>query len=107
MQHDILMILLDLDLRSNFEVDFPRLSPASPSVRPLRMWFDACLCLQNHTQMHPSDSFSLDSRDTTLPCGYMPDSMFYPTTIPVGIRFPGMADGTQPAGRARDGNDVI
>ena len=31
----------------------------------------------------------------------------YTTTIPVGIRFPGMADGTQPAGRARDGNDVI
>ena len=71
------------------------------------MWFDACLCLENHTQMHPSDSFSLDSRDTTLPCGCMPDSMFYPTTIPVGIRFPGMADGTQPAGRARDGNDAI
>ena len=37
----------------------------------------------------------------------MPDSMFYPTTIPVGIRFRGMADGTSPAGRARDGNDVI
>ena len=37
----------------------------------------------------------------------LPDSMFYPTTIPVGIRFPGMADGTQPAGRARDGNDAI
>ena len=57
--------------------------------------------------MHPSDSFSLDGRDTTLPCGYMPDSMFYPTTIPVGIRFPDMADGTQPAGRTRDGNDAI
>ena len=42
--------------------------------------------------MHPSDSFSLDSRDTT---------------IPVGIRFPGMGDGTQPAGQARDGNDAI
>ena len=37
----------------------------------------------------------------------MPDSMLYPTTIPVGIRFSGMADGTRPAGRARDGNDVI
>ena len=107
MQHDILNILLDLVLKSNFEVDFPRLSPASPSVRPLRMWFDACLCLQNHTQMPPSDSFRLDSRDITLPCGCMPDSMFIPTTIPVGIRFPGMADGTQPAGRARDRNDVI
>ena len=107
MQRDILKVLLDLDLRSNFKVDFPRLSPASPLVRPLRMWFDACLCLQNHTQMHPSDSFSFDSRDTTLSCGCMPDSMFYPTTIPVGMRFPGMADGTQPAGRVRDGNDVI
>ena len=31
----------------------------------------------------------------------------YLTNIPVGIRFPGMADGTQSAGRARDGNDVI
>ena len=30
-----------------------------------------------------------------------------PTTIPVGIRFPGMVDGTQPAGRTRDGNDAI
>ena len=78
MQHDILNILLGLDLRSNFEVDFPRLSQETPSVRPLRMWFDACLCLQNHTQMHPSDSFSLDSRNTTLPCGGMPDSMFIP-----------------------------
>ena len=78
MQHDILNIFLDLDLRSNFEVDFPRLSPANPSVRPLRMWFDACRCLQNHTQMPPSDSFSLDSRDITLPCGCMPDSMFIP-----------------------------
>ena len=107
MQHDMLKTLVDLDPRSNFEVDFPRLSPASPSVRPLRMWFDVCVCLQNHTQMHPSDLFSLGSRDTTLPCGCMPDSMFYPTTIPVDIRFPGMADGTQPAGRARDGNDVI
>ena len=35
------------------------------------------------------------------------DSMFYPTIIPVGISFPGMADGTQPVGRARDGNDVV
>ena len=77
MQHDILKILLDLDLRSTFDGDFPRLSPASPSVRPLRMWFDACLCLQNHTHMHPSDSFSLDSRDITLLCGCMPDSMFF------------------------------
>ena len=71
------------------------------------MWFAASLCLQNHTQMHPSDSFSLDSSDTTLPCGCMSDSMFYPTTIPASIGFPGMADGTQPAGRARDGNDII
>ena len=37
----------------------------------------------------------------------MPDNIFYPSTIPVGILFPGMVDGTQPAGRARDGNDVI
>ena len=37
----------------------------------------------------------------------MPDNMFYLTTIPASIRFHGMADGTQPAGRARDGNDVI
>ena len=57
--------------------------------------------------MQPGDSFSLGSRGTTLPCGYMPESMFYPSTIPVGIRFLGMADGTQPSGRARDGNDVI
>ena len=78
MQHYKLEILLDHDLRSNFEVDFSRLSSASPSVRPLRMWFDACLCLQNHTQMLPSDSFSLDGRDITLPCGCMPDSMFIP-----------------------------
>ena len=57
--------------------------------------------------MYPSDSLSLDSGNTTLLCGCMPDSMFYPTTIPsVGIRFPGIADGTQPASRARDGNDV-
>ena len=48
------------------------------------MWFDACLCLQNHAQMPPCDSFSLDS-----------------------VRYPGMADGTQPAGRARDGNVAI
>ena len=37
----------------------------------------------------------------------MPDSIFYLSTTPVGIRFLGMSDGTQSAGRARDGNDVI
>ena len=108
MQRDILNFPLDLDLRSNSEVDFPGLSPASSLVSPLRMWLDACLCLQNHPQMlQPSDSFLLGSRDTILPCGCLPDSIFYPSTVPVGIRFPGMADGTQPAGQARDGNDVI
>ena len=32
---------LDLDLRSNFEVDLARISPASASVSPFPMWFDA------------------------------------------------------------------
>ena len=39
---------LDLDLRSNFEVDLPRISPASASDSPFPMWFDACPLLQNH-----------------------------------------------------------
>ena len=70
---------------SNFEDHFPRLSPAS--VSPLRMRFDARLFLQNHPQMQPSDSFNLGSRDTTLPCGCLPDSIFYPSTIPVASVF--------------------
>ena len=42
---------LDLDLRSSFEVDLPRISPASGSVSPFKMWFDTCLLLQKHPQV--------------------------------------------------------
>ena len=66
---------------SNFEDHFPRLSPAS--VSPLRMRFDACLFLQNHPQMQPSDLFNLGTRDIILPCGCLPDSIFYSSTLPV------------------------
>ena len=50
MQDDLLKTHSNLDPRSNFEVDLLKLSPASVSVSPLLMWFDACLLLQKHPQ---------------------------------------------------------
>ena len=107
MQHDILKILFGLDLRSNFEVDFPRLSPASPSVRPLPCGLTlVSVSRMIHRCIRVIHSVWIAGIPISL-ADACRTACFFPTTIPVGIRFPGMTDGTQPAGRARDGNDAI